>query len=123
MGAIPAPACVHSFHVRQCDYFTVTAFSREPEMLSAHFNEPVISPQFFSLSLYFFFDSFLSCCEPHVFGRPREHRDFKCHLALMKIHCLPLLKFSNIASFWFNRVTNTVYKFCICVLRKKNNWT
>lgn len=37
----------------------------------------------------------------------------------MKIHCLPLLKFSNIASFWFNRVTNTVYKFCICVLRKK----
>ena len=83
-------------------------------MLSAHFNEPVILPQFFSLV----FTSFLilACCERHAFGRPRGHRDFKGYYpAVVKIHRLPFLKYSNITFSSFNGL-KVLY---ICVLREK----
>lgn len=73
LGAKQGPAGVQPFRVRPCDYFTITASSRESEMLSAHFNEPVILPHFSPLVFISFL--ILSCCEsPLTFGRPRGQR-------------------------------------------------
>jgi hypothetical protein len=52
----------------------MAAFSRELEMLSAHFNEPVILPQISPFNPLFLSDPFLSCGEQCVFGRHREQR-------------------------------------------------
>lgn len=76
-------------------------------MLSAHCNEPATLPQFFPLVFISFL--ILACCEPHAFGRPSGHRDFKGYPASMKIHHLPFLKYSNIAFSSFDRVKSILY--------------
>ena len=87
-------------------------------MLSAHFNEPVILPQFFpsvfisSLPLFFHVVS-------HIYLEGLEDTEIlKCHPSWMEIYCLAFWKCSNIALSWLNKVTDTLY---LCSEEKQTN--